>query len=90
MKTSQRVLKNEEVPQVRVQRMVPWKQAIVTAFGVYPLLLTYEWLVKLILPVELMDRRLTLFIVVILIATTMVFLVMPLLARILRSWLFKK
>lgn len=90
MKRSQRSFKKETVPLERVPRMVPWKQAIITAVGVYPLLLSYEWLVKEILPVELMGRRLTLFIVVILIATTMVFLVMPLLVRILGPWLFKK
>ena len=71
-------------------KMVPWKQALVTALGVYPLLLSYEWLVKLVLPVQLMDRRLTLLIVVMMIATTMVFLVMPLLIRLLGPWLFKK
>ena len=70
--------------------MIPWKPAMVTALGVYPLLLSYEWLVKMVLPVHLIDRRLTLLIVVIMIANTMVFLVMPLLIRLLGSWLFKK
>lgn len=70
-------------------RMVPWKQALVTAFGVYPLLLTYEWLVKTVLPVQQMDRRVILLIVVMLIASTMVFLVMPLIIRLLGPWLFK-
>ncbi len=70
--------------------MVPWKQALVTAVGVYPLLLLYEWLVKQILPVQHMDRRINLLIVVLLIATTMVFLVMPLLTKILGPWLYKK
>lgn len=70
--------------------IIPWKQALVTALGVYPLLLSYEWLVKVILPVHLMDRRLTLLIVVIMIANTMVFLVMPLLIKLLGPWLFKK
>ncbi|MEX0291062.1 MAG: hypothetical protein AB3N14_18305 [Flavobacteriaceae bacterium] len=71
-------------------KMTPWKQALVTALGVYPLLLTYEWLVKQILPVHLIDRRVTLLIVVLMIATTMVFLVMPILVKILSPWLFKK
>ena len=69
--------------------MTPWKQAFITAAGVYPLLLTYEWMVKQILPVEQIDRRITLLIVVLMIASTMVFLVMPLLIRILGNWLFK-
>lgn len=70
-------------------RMVPWKQALITAAGVYPLLLSYEWLVKYILPVQLIDRRITLLIVVLMIAATMVFLIMPLLIKILGTWLFK-
>lgn len=71
-------------------RMIPWKQALITAIGVYPLLLTYEWLVKQLLPVQEMDRRLTLLIVVLMIATTMVFLVMPVMIKLFGSWLFKK
>lgn len=71
-------------------RMVPWKQALVTATGVYPLLLSYEWLVKQLLPVQQIDRRITLLIVVLLIASTMVFLVMPVFIKILGPWLFKK
>ena len=71
-----------------IRPMIPWKQALITAAGVYPLLLTYEWLVKYLLPVENIDRRITLLIVVVMIATTMVYLVMPLLIRILKNWLF--
>ncbi len=71
-------------------RMVPWKQALVTAGGVYPLLLTFEWLAKQFLPVQQMDRRITLLIVVAMIASTMVFLVMPLLIKMLSRWLYKK
>ena len=70
--------------------MIPWKQALITALGVYPLLLSYEWLVKQLLPVQEMDRRLTLLIVVLLIATTMVFLVMPIMIKLIGNWLFKK
>ena len=71
-------------------KMVPWKQALVTALGVYPLLLSYEWLVKWVLPVRHLDRLVTLLIVVVLIATTMVFLIMPLSIKVLGPWLFKK
>lgn len=71
-------------------KISPWKQAIITVAGVYPLLLSYEWLAKQILPVEVMDRRVTLLIVVIMIASTMVFLLMPLLVKLLGRWLFKK
>jgi antibiotic biosynthesis monooxygenase (ABM) superfamily enzyme len=71
-------------------RMVPWKQALVTVIGVYPLLLSYEWLAKQILPVQHLDRRITLLIIVFMIATTMVFLVMPFVVKILGRWLFKK
>ncbi|SHJ19694.1 hypothetical protein SAMN04488508_106199 [Aquimarina spongiae] len=72
------------------KRMIPWKQALVTALGVYPLLLSYEWVIAQVLPVQEMDRRITLLIIVVMIATTMVFLVMPMLIKILGSWLFQK
>lgn len=85
MKPSNHSLKKGTAP-----RMVRWKQTLATALGVYPLLLAYEWLVKQILPVQLIDRRVTLLIVVLLIATSMVFLVMPLLTKVLGPWLFKK
>jgi len=72
------------------KRMTPWKRALITALGVYPLLLSYELVVAQVLPVQEMDRRITLLIIVIMIATTMVFLVMPILIKVLGSWLFQK
>ncbi|SHG16376.1 hypothetical protein [Flagellimonas flava] len=72
-----------------IPRMIPWKQALVTAAGVYPLLLTYEWLVKQILPLHHIDRRITLLIVVLMISISMVFMVMPFMLKILGPWLFK-
>ena len=72
------------------ERMILWKQALVTALGVYPLLLSYEWVIAQVLPVQEMDRRITLLIIVVMIATTMVFLVMPMLIKIFGSWLFQK
>ncbi len=72
-----------------MEQIIPWKQALVTSLAVYPLLLFFEWLVKQILPVQYIDRKVTLFIVVIMIATSMVFVVMPVLVKLLRPWLFK-
>ncbi|MGW9685734.1 hypothetical protein [Flagellimonas sp. 2504JD1-5] len=72
-----------------MKRMIPWKQALITALAVYPLLLFFEWFVKQILPVDQMDRRAVLFVVVALIATSMVFVIMPLLVKLLGPWLFK-
>jgi antibiotic biosynthesis monooxygenase (ABM) superfamily enzyme len=85
MKQSNQRLKNSIAPQI-----VPWKQALVNAMGVYPLLFFYEWLVKQLLPVHLIDRQIILLIVVLMIATSMVFIVMPLLVKTLGPWLFKK
>lgn len=72
-----------------MKQMIQWKQALVTAIGVYPLLLFYEWLIKQILPVQLMDQAVTLFIVVLMITSTMVFVVMPLFTKLLGQWLYK-
>ncbi len=81
---------NQQLKKAPVPRMVPWKQALVTTLGVYPLLLFFEWFIKQILPVHLIDRRVTLLLVVLMIASTMVFLVMPLVIKFLGPWLFKK
>ncbi|WP_298794848.1 hypothetical protein [uncultured Allomuricauda sp.] len=72
-----------------MKQMIPWKQTLITALAVYPLLLFFEWAVKQILPVHQMDRRAVLFIVVVMIATSMVFVVMPLMIKLFGRWLFK-
>lgn len=88
-KTGAKKTESREDYDRHIPQMVPWKQSLITAVGVYPLLLTYEWLVKQILPLHHVDRRLTLLIVVLMISISMVFLVMPFMLKVLGHWLFK-
>ena len=69
-------------------KMVPWKQTVVTAGGVYPLLLLYEWLIRQIVPAGVVDIRILMLIIVILVAATMVLLVMPAVIKLTGKWLF--
>ena len=72
------------------QKPIYWKQVLITTFTVYPLLMIIEWLLNLLTPMQSVPKEFAVLIAVFAVASLMVFPVMPLMMRVLGSWLYKK
>ena len=88
-------ISNEEasttrVSQIKTPKPIYWKQVLVTTFTVYPLLMATQWLLKLLFPMQLVSQEMATLIAVAVVASLMVFPVMPLVMKIIGSWMHKK
>ena len=94
MKQSSNKFKSETssklVASSKLQRPVYWKQVLITTFTVYPLLMTIQWLLNLLSPMQSVPKELAALIAVFAVASLMVFPVMPIVMKLLGSWLYKK
>ena len=78
------------VSQLKIPKPIYWKQVLVTTFTVFPLLMAIQWLLKLMFPMQLVSQELATLIAVAVVASLMVFPVMPLIMKIIGSWMYKK
>ena len=76
--------------QAKTQQPVYWKQVIVTTFTVYPLILASDWFLKSLFPMKIFEPEVAILFTVALVASLMVFPVMPFITKLLGSWLHKK
>ena len=74
----------------RVGKPLYWKQVLVTIFTVYPLILGADLLLGLLFPMHKLNPKLAIFFSVIIVASLMVYPVMPFVTRHIGSWLHKK
>ena len=72
------------------QKPIYWKQVLITTFTVYPLLMIIQWLLNLLTPMQSVPKELAVLIAVFVVATLMVFPIMPLTMKLVGSWLYKK
>ena len=78
------------VSQLKTPKPIYWKQVLVTTFTVYPLLMAIQWLLKLLFPMQLIYPALAILIAVAVVASLMVFPVMPLVMKVIGPWMHKK
>ncbi|MEK6155475.1 hypothetical protein WIW50_19615 [Flavobacteriaceae bacterium 3-367] len=71
-------------------RPVYWKQVLVTATTVYPMILAMSWLLKQLFPMHLLDPKVALMITVYLVVSVVVFPIMPFLMCYLGAWMQKR
>lgn len=71
-------------------RPVYWKQVLLTTFTVYPLLLGVTALLKLLAPMQSLQPELATLLAVLIVASLMVFPVMPLAMKLLGTWLHQR
>ncbi len=76
--------------QMKTQKPIYWKQVLVTTFTVYPLLMGIQWLLNLLFPMQLLKTEIAIFLAVAMVASLMVFPVMPFIMKRLGPWLHKK
>jgi len=72
------------------QRPLFWKQVLVTIFTVYPLILGADLFLNLFFPMHLLKPQIAIFFTVLIVATLMVYPVMPFVTKHIGSWLHKK
>ncbi len=76
--------------EIKIQRPVYWKQVLITTLTVYPLLMGATWILKSVFPMQELKQEVSIFFTVAMVASLMVFPVMPLMMKLLGSWLNKK
>ncbi len=76
--------------QMKRQQPIYWKQVLVTTFTVYPLILAASWFLNLLFPMQVLKPEVAIFFTVAVVASVMVFPIMPLITKLLGSWLHKK
>ncbi|PWJ45014.1 hypothetical protein [Sediminitomix flava] len=64
-----------------------WKQVLVTIFTVYPLILIADWILTLFLPMRSFPPQFSVFLTVVVVASLMVYPVMPWVKRLLGNWM---
>lgn len=67
-----------------------WKQWLITASSVYLLLLTADWALNYFLPMHLFSREIAILFMVLIVVTSMVFVVIPLSTKYLGNWMRRK
>ena len=75
---------------LKTLKPIYWKQVMMTTFTVYPLILTAQWFLNLLFPMQVLMPEVALFIGVTVVASLLVFPIMPLVTKFLGPWLYKK
>ena len=79
------------MPPVKTQTPVYWKQVLITTLAVYPLLLAAGGFLKLIFPMEALKPEVAIFFTVVVVASLMVFPVMPFIMKyVVGPWMHKR
>ncbi|MFK5974555.1 MAG: hypothetical protein QM485_14910 [Flavobacteriaceae bacterium] len=79
-----------DVIPMKMPKPIYWKQVLITTLSVYPLLIGSTWFLKQIFPMEELAQEAAIFFTVAMVASLMVFPVMPLIMKFLGSWPYKK
>lgn len=74
----------------KTQSPVYWKQVLITTLAVYPLLIAAGWFLKLIFPMEELKPEIAIFFTVVVVASLMVFPVMPFIMKYVGAWMHKR
>ena len=90
IKESDQVACISRVPEVKPQNPIYWKQVLVTTFTVYPLLLTASWFIKSVFPMHLLRPEIAMFFTVAVVASLMVFPVLPFITKVAGPWMRRK
>ena len=84
----------ERKPSIRIiekENIAPkppfWKQVFVTIITVYPLILGAELFLNFLFPMHLLEPKISIFFIVVIVATLMVYPVMPFVNKLLGNWL---
>ncbi len=80
----------ENTTETKIQRPIYWKQVLITTLTVYPLLMGATWFLKAVFPMQELQQEVTIFFTVAMVASLMVFPVMPFIMKLLGSWLYKR
>lgn len=76
--------------EIKIQKPVYWKQVLITTLTVYPLLMGATWFLNSVFPIQEIKQEAVMFFTVAIVASLMVFPVMPLTMKLIGSWIYKK
>ncbi len=74
----------------KTKQTVYWKQVLITICTVYPLIIIVDFVLKNLLSLQFLNPYLSIFFTVIIVAALMVYPVIPLVNRLLGTWVTKK
>jgi len=79
-----------KILQIKTPKPIYWKQVLITTSAVYPLLLLAGWFLRLVFPMEVLKQEVTIFFMVLVVASLMVFPVMPFIMKFVGPWMHKR